>query len=101
MVSWFYLLRKIKKSLDILNHSAAHLLAEAVSNLYPGAKFWVGPAIEGFYYDIDFLDKQITEEDLVKIEKEMIRLSNIGAPIIKKVLLIKKLRNYFLIISIN
>lgn len=58
-----------------LNHSTSHLMAEAISNLYPGAKFGFGPAIEeGFYYDIDF-PEPITEEDLPKIEKEMHRLA--------------------------
>ena len=55
-----------------LNHSCAHLLAQAIQHLYPNAKFWVGPAIEeGFYYDIDLGDEVIKEEDLEKIEKEM------------------------------
>jgi threonyl-tRNA synthetase len=53
-------------------HSSAHLLAEAVESIYPGAKFGIGPAIEsGFYYDIDFGDKKITESDLNKIENKM------------------------------
>jgi len=60
------------KSLNTLNHSCAHLLAQAVKHLYPEAKFWVGPVIEdGFYYDIDLGDNVLTEEDLPKIEKEM------------------------------
>ena len=55
-----------------LNHSCAHLLAQAITHLYPNAKFWVGPAIEeGFYYDIDLGDEVIKEEDLERIEKEM------------------------------
>ena len=55
-----------------LNHSCAHLLAQAIQHLYPNAKFWVGPAIEeGFYYDIDLGDEVIKEEDLEKIEREM------------------------------
>lgn len=55
-------------------HSSAHLLAEAVESLYPGVKFWVGPALEktqGFYYDMDLGDRQITEEDLEALEKKM------------------------------
>jgi len=53
-------------------HSSAHLLAEAVEALFPGAKFGIGPAIDsGFYYDIDFGDKKITESDLNKIENKM------------------------------
>ena len=63
---------KEDKNLSILNHSCAHLMAQAVKHLYPDAKFWVGPVIEeGFYYDIDLGDKVIKEEDLVLIEKEM------------------------------
>lgn len=59
-------------------HSSAHLLAEAVENLYPGVKFWVGPALEktqGFYYDMDLGDRQITEEDLEVLEKKMAELA--------------------------
>ena len=56
---------KENERLEKLNHSCAHLLAQAVQHLYPGAKFWVGPAIEeGFYYDIDLGDEVIKEEDL-------------------------------------
>ena len=63
---------KENEKLNILNHSCAHLLAQAVKHLYPEAKFWVGPVIEeGFYYDIDLGDKTLTEEDLNLIEKEM------------------------------
>lgn len=63
---------KENEKLNILNHSCAHLLAQAVKHLFPNAKFWVGPVIEeGFYYDIDLGDKTLTEEDLLKIEKEM------------------------------
>ena len=57
-------------------HSSAHLLAEAVQNLYPEAKFGIGPPIEtGFYYDIDFGDIQITQDDLVAIEKKFLELA--------------------------
>lgn len=57
-------------------HSSAHLLAEAVQELYPDAKFGIGPPIEsGFYYDIDFGDKQITQEDLAQIEKKFLELA--------------------------
>ena len=67
-----------------LNHSTSHLMAEAISNLYPGAKFGFGPAIEeGFYYDIDF-PEPITEEDLPKIEKEMHRLAAKNEKFVRK-----------------
>lgn len=57
-------------------HSSAHLMAEAIEDKYPGAKFWVGPALEkGFYYDVDLGDKKMTEEDLLAIEKKMNELA--------------------------
>ncbi len=56
-------------------HSSAHLLAEALQELYPGVKFGIGPAIEnGFYYDIDPGENKITSEDFPKIEKKMMEL---------------------------
>ncbi|NLN50729.1 MAG: threonine--tRNA ligase [Acholeplasmataceae bacterium] len=56
----------------LLNHSAAHLMAEAIRKLYPKALFGVGPAIkEGFYYDVDFGDVKISDSDLEKIEETM------------------------------
>ncbi len=73
--------------LNPLNHSCAHLLAQAVKHLYPHAKFWVGPVIDsGFYYDIDLGDDVIKEEDLEKIEKEMKKIAKDGKKIIRKVL---------------
>ncbi len=58
-------------------HSSAHLMAEAVESKFPGAKFWVGPAIDkGFYYDIDLGDNKLTEEDLLGLEKKMNELAN-------------------------
>ena len=64
------------EALEVLNHSTSHLLAEAVSALYPDALFGYGPAIEnGFYYDIDFKEP-ITEDDLIKIEKKMHEFAN-------------------------
>jgi threonyl-tRNA synthetase len=57
-------------------HSTAHLMAEAVESLFPGVKFWVGPPVEnGFYYDMDLGGKQITEEDLRKLEVRMAELA--------------------------
>ena len=71
---------------DLLNHSCAHLLAQAIKELYPNAKFGVGPAIEeGFYYDMDLGEVKLTEEDLPKIEKKMQALVASGAPISRKV----------------
>ena len=58
-------------------HSTAHLLAEAVESVFPGVKFWVGPAVEnGFYYDMDLGGRQITEEDLRKLEVKMAELAS-------------------------
>ena len=71
--------------LSHLNHSCAHLLAQAIKHLYPHAKFWVGPAIkEGFYYDIDLGDDVITEEDLPKIEREMKKCSKSAKNIVRR-----------------
>ena len=75
---------KEDKELNVLNHSCAHLLAQAVKHLYPEAKFWVGPVIdEGFYYDIDLGDNVIKEEDLPKIEKEMKKIAKDGKRIVR------------------
>ena len=76
---------KENEKLSIMNHSCAHLLAQAVKHLYPNALFWVGPVIEeGFYYDIDLGDKTLTEEDLEKIEKEMKKISKDGKRIVRE-----------------
>ena len=75
---------KENERLQRLNHSGAHLLAQAVKHLYPNAKFWVGPVIEeGFYYDIDLGNVTLTEEDLPKIEKEMKKIVKDGKKIIR------------------
>ena len=66
-------------------HSSAHLLAEAVEMQFPGAKFWVGPALEkGFYYDIDLGDKTIKEEDVLSLEKKMNELAKQSNAYIRK-----------------
>lgn len=75
---------KEDERLNKLNHSCAHLMAQAVKHLYPNAKFWVGPVItDGFYYDIDLGDKVLTDEDLPLIEKEMKRLVKDGKRIVR------------------
>ena len=75
---------KEDEKLNVLNHSCAHLLAQAVKHLYPEAKFWVGPVIsEGFYYDMDLGDVTLKEEDLLKIEKEMKKISKDGKRIVR------------------
>ena len=76
---------KENENLSIMNHSCAHLLAQAVKHLYPNAKFWVGPVIEeGFYYDIDLGDKVISEDDLPAIEKEMKKIAKDGKRIVRE-----------------
>lgn len=70
-------------------HSSAHLMAEAVESMFPGVKFWVGPAIDnglqkGFYYDMDLGDKKLSEEDLVSLEKKMKELAGQNNQYIRK-----------------
>lgn len=66
-------------------HSSAHLLAEAVEALYPGVKFWVGPPLErGFYYDMDLGGRQLTEDDLKKVEQKMNELAKQSNPYLRK-----------------
>ena len=75
---------KEDERLSKLNHSCAHLLAQAVKHLYPNAKFWVGPVIEdGFYYDVDLGDDVLNNDDLIKIEKEMKKISKDGKRIVR------------------
>ena len=76
---------KENEQLSIMNHSCAHLMAQAVKHLFPEAKFWVGPVIEeGFYYDIDLGDKVITDDDITKIEIEMKKIVKDGKRIVRK-----------------
>jgi threonyl-tRNA synthetase len=68
-------------------HSSAHLMAEAVESMFPGVKFWVGPATEnpqGFYYDMDLGDRKLSEEDLTKLEKKMNELAKQNNVYIRK-----------------
>ena len=66
-------------------HSSAHLLAEAVEMQFPGAKFWVGPALEkGFYYDIDLGGKTLKEEDVIILEKKMNELAKQANAYVRK-----------------
>lgn len=72
-------------NLNTLNHSCAHVMAQAVKHLYPHAKFWVGPVVsEGFYYDIDLGEDVIRDEDLPKIEKEMKKICKDGKRIVRE-----------------
>jgi threonyl-tRNA synthetase len=64
---------KLVSEIEKKRHTSAHVLAQAVLELYPGAKLGIGPAIEnGFYYDIDLGETKISEDDFKKIEKEYI-----------------------------
>ena len=72
---------KDQEGLEVLRHSTAHLMAQAIKRLYPNVKLGVGPVIEnGFYYDID-MEHTLTPEDLPKIEKEMQKIVNDGIEI--------------------
>ena len=76
---------KEDEKLNVLNHSCAHLMAQAVKHLYPKALFWVGPVVEeGFYYDIDLGDEVIRDEDLPKIEKEMKKCAKAAKNIVRR-----------------
>ena len=76
---------KENEELSMLNHSCAHLMAQAIKHLYPNALFWVGPVVEsGFYYDVDLGDEVIKEEDLLRIEKEMKKISKDGKRIVRR-----------------
>jgi threonyl-tRNA synthetase len=71
---------------DIYWHSTSHLMAHAVTELFPGAKLAIGPAIEeGFYYDFDY-ERPFTPEDLERIEARMIELAKAATPVVRKVL---------------
>lgn len=77
-------------------HSSAHLMAEAVEQLYPGVKFWVGPAVEnGFYYDMDLGDRKLAEEDLQALEKKMNELAKQNNKFERKEIRKDEALNYF------
>ena len=73
---------KEDEQLKTLNHSCAHLMAQAIKHLYPQAKFWVGPVVkEGFYYDIDLGDNAVNDDVIAAIEKEMKKIVKEALPI--------------------
>lgn len=77
-------------------HSSAHLMAEAVEQLYPGVKFWVGPAVDnGFYYDMDLGDRKLAEEDLQTLEKKMNELAKQNNKFERKEISKDEAVNYF------
>ena len=76
---------KEDEKLSVLNHSCAHVMAQAIKHLYPHAKFWVGPVVsEGFYYDIDLGEDVIKDDDIPKIEKEMKKICKDGKRITRQ-----------------
>ncbi len=76
---------KENEKLSVLNHSCAHVMAQAIKHLYPQAKFWVGPVVsEGFYYDVDLGNDVIKDEDIPKIEKEMKKICKDGKRITRQ-----------------
>ncbi len=78
-------------------HSSAHLMAEAVESMFPGVKFWVGPAVEkGFYYDMDLGDRQLTEEDLRKLEVKMQELAKQNNSFLRKEIPKQQAIDYFI-----
>lgn len=76
---------KEDEKLSVLNHSCAHVMAQAIKHLYPQAKFWIGPVVsEGFYYDVDLGNDVIKDEDIPKIEKEMKKICKDGKRITRQ-----------------
>ena len=70
---------------EVFWHTSAHLLASAIEELYPGAKFGIGPAIEtGFYYDIDFGEQTVSSDDFAKIEKKIAELVSAKTPVVRR-----------------
>ena len=77
-------------------HSSAHLMAEAVEALFPGVKFWVGPPVDnGFYYDIDFGEHTVGEDQLAAIEAKMAELAKQNNPFIREEIAKKDAVSYF------
>ena len=77
-------------------HSSAHIMAEALEALYPGTKFGIGPAIEtGFYYDVDFGDREFSSEEFKKIEEKIMELAKAKSEFIRKEISKTDAINYF------
>ncbi len=77
-------------------HSSAHLMAEAVQEIFPHAKFWVGPAVDkGFYYDVDLGENKISEDDLIILEKKMNEFAKQNNPYLKKAMPKDEAISYF------
>ena len=82
------LTRDTPEGLEVIRHSAAHVLADAVKRIRPRAKLWVGPPLQdpryGFYYDIDLGQEPITQEDLPKLEALMLEIIKQDVPFVRK-----------------
>lgn len=77
-------------------HSSAHLMAEAIQSLFPGAKFWVGPALDnGFYYDVDLGGQSITDDDMRQLEVKMAELARQNNAYIRKPIAKSEAIQYF------
>ena len=78
------LTKRDAEALEVLRHSAAHLMADAILRVFPSAQLTIGPAIEdGFYYDIYYPDGKITPDDFPKIEEEMQRIAERATPFVR------------------
>jgi threonyl-tRNA synthetase len=87
--------KKEQAELDILRHSAAHVMAEAVKEIFPDAKLGIGPAIEnGFYYDFD-LPRPLTPDDLAKITEKMRKASRSASPLSVRRFRVRRPDGYF------
>lgn len=87
---------KDPEGLDVIRHSVAHLLAQAVKLLFPGAQVTIGPVIEdGFYYDFSY-DRPFTPEDLINIEAKMVALAKADQPVTRRELSREEAIDYFL-----
>ena len=84
-----------EEGIAIIRHSAAHIMAQAVQRLFPNTKVTIGPVIEnGFFYDFD-PEKPFTEEDLVKIEKEMEKIVKENYPFVRSEMTAEEAKKYF------
>src|ERR1035437_1515725 len=85
-----------KEGKSTMWHSSAHLMAEALETFYPGIKFGIGPPIEnGFYYDVDLGDKQISPDDFKKIEDKILELARTSSAYVRKEVSKKDAIDYF------
>src|SRR5688572_7410634 len=78
------LTKRDPEALEVLRHSAAHLMADAILRVFPKAQLTIGPVVEeGFYYDIYYPDGKITPDDFPKIEAEMARIAKQASPFVR------------------